>query len=122
MEIIGSVFGIAAAASFLPLIIKYPLRKLGFERINAHLMKLHEAASAGFWLFGIIHAVISLVRGKGGRLTKASGAFSLALGTWLITDCHIAKDYEKKMFRHRCYSLALTASLLCHIFSAVRRK
>lgn len=114
MEIIGTLFGAAAVLCFFPLAVKYPLRKLGLDKANAYLMKLHEAASAGFWLFGIIHMTAELLTHKCNAFARISGFFSLGLSTWLIADCHIAKNHEKKMKRHRIYSLALTFSLILH--------
>ena len=55
MSLIGNITGAASAACFVPLVVKYPLRKLNMHKANAYLMKLHEGASAGFLLFGAVH-------------------------------------------------------------------
>ena len=118
MSLIGNITGAASATSFVPLVVKYPLRKLNMHKANAYLMKLHEGASAGFLLFGAVHMIAQLCSHRGSAVLKYSGLFGLALSLWLIADCHMAKDAAKKMERHRWYSLFLTAAIACHIVSA----
>lgn len=118
MSLTGNITGIASAACYVPLVTKYPLRKLNMHKANAYLMKLHEGASAGFFLLATVHMIIELCSHKGSAMLKYSGLFGLALSFWLIADCHMAKDQKKKMDRHRWYSLFLTAAIACHIVSA----
>jgi len=114
MELARDITGAAALACFVPLGIKYPLRKLGMDKVNAYMMKLHEGASAGFFLLGAVHAVPALLQKSGSTALKISGGAALALTFWLITACHLAKDAEEKMSWHRRYSLLLTLLLGCH--------
>ena len=107
--------GISSAICFIPLGAKYPLRKLGLNKANAFLMKYHEHASAGFFLLGTAHMAAELASKKGSAFKNYSGFTTLALTTWLIADCHMAKDPQKKMERHRWYSLGLAALLAVHI-------
>ena len=115
-----TVTGIIALASFIALVIKYPLRKLGMHKANAELMKAHEAASAGVFGVGIVHMILVIARrkefGKRSMPCKiACGATSLTLITVLIAACHMTEDQERKMRDHRALSLASTIAIAAHI-------
>ena len=54
------VLGVLTLICFLLLAVKYPLRKLGLHKLNGALMKLHEPASAGLLLAGLVHLILCL--------------------------------------------------------------
>ena len=115
--VIHKTSGVAAAASLAALLIKYPLRKLGFNKANAVMMQAHEAASGTYFLASLVH----MATGKtASRFKTFSGAAAFATSVVLIADCHIAKDQKKKMQRHRAYSAVLTACTAMHIFSRTK--
>ena len=58
------VLGLLSLVCFLLLAVKYPLRKLGLHKLNGSLMKLHEPASAGLMLAGLVVCTAYLVDGS----------------------------------------------------------
>jgi len=111
------IFAAVSLGCFLLLVVKYPLRRLGFVKLNAALMRAHEGASAGFFLAELIYTIL-LFSGKSAAGTAAavSAAVVFAISFVLIAACHMTKDYKKKMRDHRLYSLILTAAVVLHCF------
>lgn len=119
MSIVHIVTGIAALVCFVLLVIKYPLRKLRFFRLNAFLMKLHEAASGIYFLAAIAHMItgFSLIKANPAALI-VSGFAAFIISVVLIAACHMTKDAKKKMYWHRWYSLFMTAAVVVHVLIA----
>lgn len=118
MTVFGAVTGIIALVSLLALLIKYPLRRLGMDRLNAFFMKLHEAASGLFFVAAIAHMLSGLRRLRENPFAVISGLAAFAVSVVLIADCHMAKDVQRKLRRHRIYSALLSAAALCHTAAA----
>lgn len=119
MSLVHTITGIIALVSFVLLVVKYPLRNLHLFKINAFLMKLHEAASGLFFLAAIVHMItgFSLISANSAALTIA-GFAAFIISVVLITACHLTKDMKKKMYWHRWYSLLMTAAVIVHIVLA----
>ena len=105
--------GCTAAASLAALMVKYPLRKLGMHKANAVMMQAHEAASGAYFLAALAHMATAQ---KTGRFKTLSGFAAFAISVVLLADCHMAKDQQAKMQRHRIYSAALAAAAAIHSF------
>ncbi len=110
-----SITGGASAACYGLLVVKYPLRELGMNKLNAQMMKLHEPASGAFFILGTVHGAIALLGKKKLGAAAISGATFYLLCTALIAACHMTKDPKKKMRDHRLYSLASSLALTSHI-------
>ena len=117
------ILGIICLVCFAGLVVKYPLRKLGMEKANAFMMKLHEAVSSGLFLGGIAKIVIGvkkhLIRYP---LAFFSGIAAFLADTVIITACHVTKDREKKMRDHRLLSLIATVLTVVHGTAVIIRK
>ena len=110
------VLGFLSAFFFLLLVIKYPLRKLGFNKANAFMMKLHEAASLGVFVTGIVQIVVGLKRyTKDKLLSVVTGMLVYLIDFAIIAACHMTKDVKRKMHDHRLLSLASCAALAGHV-------
>lgn len=115
MNTFQKLTGAAAVASFAGLAVKYPLRKLHMDKLNAELMKAHEAMSGVFFLSASAHLASGLMRAK--KITPAviiSGGAAYAVSVMLIAACHMTKDPKKKMRWHRLYSLVLAETMAGH--------
>lgn len=106
--------GYAALAFFILSAIKYPLRKLGLNKANALMMKLHEAASGGVFLFGTIHMIMAFVKKKALPLLLSGLAVYLILFV-LVAACHMTKDFKVKMKWHRILSLGTVIAIALHM-------
>lgn len=110
------VTGYICLVCFILLAVKYPLRKLGLHKLNAELMKIHEAASGLLFLAAIVHIifVFPVALAKGTAL-PVLGALSFALLIWLVAACHMMKDVKKRMQWHRWLSLASCFTIAVHV-------
>lgn len=107
--------GVIALICFLLLSVKYPLRKLGFHSLNSALMRLHEAASAGLLLFGLIHLILWFgIRKECGFLLALSGFSAFIMCFVIIAACHMMKDPAEKMRWHRILSLVTGVLIAVH--------
>ena len=118
-----AVLGWISAIFFLMLVIKYPLRKLGFYKANAFMMKLHEIASLGVFLTGFANIIIGIKNhAKDKTLSIFTGLIAYIIDVVIIAACHMTKDKKKKMRDHRILSLASCIALIIHIFSNIIAK
>ena len=101
---------------FLALVIKYPLRKLGFHMANAFMMKFHEIASFGLFAVGIWQIIVS-IKNLASLYPAAviSGIIAYAVDIIIIAACHMTKDPAKKLRDHRILSLLAVIASLIHI-------
>ena len=111
-----AVLGWMSAIFFFMLVIKYPLRKLGFHKANAFMMKLHEAASLGVFVTGIVQVVKGLKNfSKNKAASFVTGLLVYLIDICIIAACHMTKDVKRKMRDHRILSLASCIALAGHI-------
>lgn len=110
------ITGYIALICFVLLAVKYPLRKLGMNRANGFLMKLHEAASALLLIAAVAHCILALpVLGGSVPALFLNGAAALVLLVWIIAACHMMKDVKKRMNWHRWLSLAAAVAITAHV-------
>lgn len=110
------VTGYICLVCYILLAVKYPLRKLGLHKLNAALMKIHEAASGLLFLAAIVHIILvfPVALAKGAAL-PVFGALSFALLIWLVAACHMMKDVKKRMSWHRWLSLVSCLAIAAHV-------
>jgi len=117
------IVGYITLVCFILLVIKYPLRKLGLNKANAYLMKIHEPASCGVVLGGLFLFVKGLIKNKGKRpISIIFGIIAYVVDFVLITACHITKNPTKKMRDHRMFSLLASIFTFLHTVCVIRRK
>lgn len=110
------VTGYICLVCFVLLAVKYPLRKLGLHKLNAALMKIHEAASGLLFLAAIVHIILVFhVALSNGSALPIFGALSFALLIWLVAACHMMKDVKKRMSWHRWLSLVSCLAIAAHV-------
>lgn len=110
------ITGYLCLACFVLLAVKYPLRKLGLYKLNAGLMKIHEAASGLLFLCAIAHIILAIsVLGQRTLALPLFGAAAFALLVWLVAACHMMKDVKRRMDWHRWLSLASFAAIAAHM-------
>ena len=118
-----TILGIISLVCFLALVIKYPLRKLGFNKANAAMMKLHELASFGVFACGIAQIIIGIRKyGKSRPTGVITGCIAYAIDVIIIAACHMTKNPQKKMRDHRHLSLGAAAASLIHIIAVILGK
>lgn len=113
----GMILGYVCLVCFVGMIAKAVTRKLGFQKGNAMLMKLHKLLSAGFLLSGIAHFVLVLpvlrTRAVGVTMT---GSAMLLLGVLLIVLCHVMKKNGKRWLRvHRIMAAFMLVCMFGHM-------
>ena len=110
------VLGVLTLVCFLLLAVKYPLRKLGLHKLNSALMKLHEPASAGLLLAGLIHLILCLrLFGQQSLLLPLSGLAAFIMCFVIIAACHMMKEPKQKMRWHRILSLITVILIAIHM-------
>lgn len=110
------ITGLAALICFLLLAVKYPLRKLGLHKLNGALMKLHEPASAGLLLAGLVHLIVCLrLLGQRSLLLLLSGLAVFIMCFVIIAACHRMKEPKQKMRWHRILSLITAILIAVHM-------
>lgn len=113
----GIVLGYVCLVCFAGMIAKAVSRKLGFQKGNALLMKLHKLFSAGFLLSGIVHFVLVLpvLRTRAAGVT-VTGSMVLLLGILLIVLCHVMKKSGKSwLCVHRIMAALMLVCTIGHI-------
>ena len=117
------ILGLLTLICFLLLSVKYPLRKLGLHKLNGALMKLHEPASAGLLLAGLVLLDSDLVHlilcvrlfGQRGLLLLLSGLGVFIMCFVIIAACHMMKEPKQKMRWHRILSLITAILIAIHM-------
>ena len=110
------VLGLLALVCFLLLAVKYPLHKLGLHKLNGALMKLHEPASAGLLLGGLVHLILCFrLFGLGNLLLPLSGLAVFIMCFVIIAACHMMKEPKQKMRWHRILSLITAILIAIHM-------
>ena len=110
------VLGLLALVCFLLLAVKYPLRKLGLHKLNGALMKLHEPASAGLLLAGLVYLILCLrLFGQRNLLLPLSGLAVFIMCFVIIAACHMMKEPKQKMRWHRILSLITVILIAIHM-------
>lgn len=110
------ILGWLSLVCFLLLSVKYPLRKLGLHRLNGALMKLHEPASAGLLLAGLVHLILCVrLFGQKPLLLPLSGLAVFLMCFVIIAACHMMKEPKQKMRWHRLLSLITVLLIAIHM-------
>lgn len=110
------ITGYICLVCYILLAVKYPLRKLGLHKLNAELMKIHEAASGLLFLAAIVHIILVFhVALSNGSALPIFGALSFVLLIWLVAACHMMKDVKKRMSWHRWLSLVSCLAIAAHV-------
>ena len=110
------ILGLLGLVCFLLLAVKYPLRKLGLHKLNGKLMKLHEPASAGLLLAGLVHLILCFRFFRlGSLLLPLSGLAVFVMCFVIIAACHMMKEPKQKMRWHRILSLVTAILLATHM-------
>lgn len=110
------ILGLLTLICFLLLSVKYPLRKLGLHKLNGALMKLHEPASAGLLLAGLVHLILCVrLFGQRGLLLLLSGLGVFIMCFVIIAACHMMKEPKQKMRWHRILSLITAILIAIHM-------
>ena len=110
------ILGVITLVCFLLLAVKYPLRKLGLHKLNGALMKLHEPASAGLLLAGLVHLILCFrFFRQGSLLLPLSGLAVFVMCFVIIAACHMMKEPKQKMHWHRILSLITVILIAIHM-------
>ena len=126
---IVKITGLISLICLVALLLKFPVRKTGSERLNKIFWRLHMPCSGILFIMAFAHMGFALkllitlgVLDAGGGLLGFcillklfTGIGLIAVSIILIALCHIQKEPMRKMFFHRMLSIILLALIVSHM-------